>query len=53
MLKPSDSSFRADATPLDVIIGGTFLCTPLPRAINWDEIAGRQLEIFLAGLAPQ
>jgi AcrR family transcriptional regulator len=47
-----DRSIRPDATPLDVIIGGTFLCMPLPNAGDWDEIARRQLEIFLAGLAP-
>ena len=34
-----------------MIIGGTFLCMPLPHASDWEEIALRQLEIFLAGAA--
>jgi AcrR family transcriptional regulator len=46
-----DGTIRVDATPNDVVIGGTFLCSPLPRAVNWDAIAQRQLEIFLTGLA--
>jgi hypothetical protein len=47
-----DGSVRADAVPLDVVIGGTFLCMPLPNTTNWDTIAERQLEIFLDGLRP-
>jgi AcrR family transcriptional regulator len=47
-----DGSIRADAVPLDVVIGGTFLCMPLPNTSNWDEIAERQLQIFLDGLRP-
>jgi AcrR family transcriptional regulator len=47
-----DGSIREDATAQDVIIGGTFLCMPLPRATDWDEIAQRQLVIFLAGMGP-
>jgi AcrR family transcriptional regulator len=47
----ADGSIREDATPMDVIIGGTFLCMPLPNARDWDAIAVRQLEIFLAGMA--
>lgn len=47
-----DGSIRADAAPLDVVIGGTFLCMPLPNTTNWDQIAERQLQIFLDGLRP-
>jgi AcrR family transcriptional regulator len=49
-----DGSIRADATPLDVIIGATFFCQPLPNAgADWDTIARRQTDIFIAGMAPQ
>ena len=43
---------RSDVTATDVIIAGALLAQPLPHASDWDEVARRQLGIFLDGLAP-
>jgi AcrR family transcriptional regulator len=46
-----DGTIRADVTAGDIIITGAMLAQPLPHAIDWDELAGRQARIYVAGLA--
>src|SRR3984885_3915050 len=46
-----DGTIRPDATPIDIIIAGAMLAQPLPHTANWDQLAGRQARIFVAGLA--
>jgi len=45
-----DGTIRPDATPSDIIITGAMLAQPLPNAADWDQLAGRQARIFVAGL---
>ncbi len=47
-----EGTIRADVTPLDVIIAGAMLAQPLPQTTDWDQLARRQADIFVAGLAP-
>jgi AcrR family transcriptional regulator len=47
-----DGSIRADATATDIVITGAMLARPLPHATDWDRLARRQAEIYIAGLAP-
>lgn len=47
-----DGSVRADATATDIIITGAMLAQPLPHVTDWDRLARRQAEIYIAGLAP-
>jgi AcrR family transcriptional regulator len=47
-----DGSIRADATATDIIITGAMLARPLPHVTDWDRLARRQAEIYIAGLAP-
>jgi AcrR family transcriptional regulator len=47
-----DGSIRADATATDIIITGAMLAQPLAHVADWDRLAQRQAEIYLAGLAP-
>jgi AcrR family transcriptional regulator len=46
-----DGSIRADATATDIIITGAMLAQPLAHVSDWDRLARRQAEIYLAGLA--
>jgi AcrR family transcriptional regulator len=46
-----DGTIRADVTAGDIIITGAMLAQPLPHATDWDELAGRQARIYVAGLA--
>jgi AcrR family transcriptional regulator len=46
-----DGSIRADATATDIIITGAMLAQPLAHVADWDELARRQAEIYVAGLA--
>jgi AcrR family transcriptional regulator len=46
-----DRTIRPDVTPNDIIITGAMLAQPLPTAAGWDQLARRQAEIFVAGLA--
>jgi AcrR family transcriptional regulator len=46
-----DGSIRADATANDIIITGAMLAQPLAHVADWDRLARRQAEIYLAGLA--
>jgi AcrR family transcriptional regulator len=46
-----DRTIRTDATPVDIIITGAMLAQPLPTAPAWDQLARRQVCIFIAGLA--
>ena len=46
-----DGSIRADATASDIIITGAMLAQPLAHVADWDRLARRQAEIYLAGLA--
>jgi AcrR family transcriptional regulator len=47
-----DASIRPDATATDIIITGAMLAQPLPHVTDWDRLARRQAEIYIAGLAP-
>jgi AcrR family transcriptional regulator len=47
-----DGSIRDDATATDIIITGAMLAQPLAHVTDWDRLARRQAEIYLAGLAP-
>ncbi len=47
-----DGSIRADATATDIVITGAMLARPLPHVTDWDRLARRQAEIYIAGLAP-
>jgi AcrR family transcriptional regulator len=47
-----DGSIRADATATDIIITGAMLAQPLAHVSDWDRLARRQAEIYIAGLAP-
>jgi AcrR family transcriptional regulator len=42
---------RDDITPTDVIIAGALLSSPLPSVERWDDVATRQIELFLAGIS--
>jgi AcrR family transcriptional regulator len=42
---------RDDVTPIDVIIAGALLSRPLPSVEAWDDVAARQIELFLAGIS--
>jgi len=46
-----DGTIRSDATANDIVITGAMLAQPLPNAAEWDQLARRQAEIFLSGLA--
>jgi AcrR family transcriptional regulator len=46
-----DGSIRADATATDIIITGAMLAQPLAHVTDWDRLARRQAEIYIAGLA--
>jgi AcrR family transcriptional regulator len=45
-----DRSIRADATATDIIITGAMLAQPLAHVSDWDRLAQRQAEIYVAGL---
>jgi AcrR family transcriptional regulator len=47
-----DGSIRADVTATDIIITGAMLAQPLAHVADWDRLARRQAEIYVAGLAP-
>ena len=46
-----EGSIRPDVTPLDIIITGAMLAQPLPNVPNWDELARRQAQTFVAGIS--
>jgi AcrR family transcriptional regulator len=46
-----DRTIRPDAKPIDIIITGAMLAQPLPHAADWDRLARRQANLFIAGLA--
>ena len=46
-----DGSIRADVTANDIIITGAMLAQPLAHVADWDRLARRQAEIYVAGLA--
>jgi AcrR family transcriptional regulator len=48
-----DGTIRPDVTAIDIIITGAMLAQPLPHAGDWDQLAGRQARIYVAGLTTQ
>jgi AcrR family transcriptional regulator len=42
---------RDDVTPIDIIIAAALLSRPLPNVDAWDDVAARQIELFLAGIS--
>ena len=47
----ADGSIRAPVTATDVIVFSALITQPLPHGPAWPLIAGRQLAIFVNGLA--
>jgi AcrR family transcriptional regulator len=47
----ADHSIRAAVNATDVIVFSALITQPLPHGPDWPKIAGRQLTIFLNGLA--
>jgi AcrR family transcriptional regulator len=47
-----DGMIRRDVTAVDIIITGAMLAQPLRHVANWDDLARRQAQIYVAGLAP-
>jgi AcrR family transcriptional regulator len=45
-----DRTIRPDTTANDIILTGAMLAQPLPHTTNWDQLARRQAQIFVAGL---
>jgi AcrR family transcriptional regulator len=45
-----DGTIRGDVTGVDIIVFGATLAQPLPHVPDWDHVAARQAQIFLAGL---
>jgi transcriptional regulator SbtR-like protein len=43
-------TIRDDITPIDIIIAAALLSQPLPNVDDWDAVATRQIDLFLAGL---
>jgi len=46
-----EHTIRPDVTPQDIIITGAMLAQPLPNVPNWDELARRQAQTFIAGIS--
>ncbi len=46
-----DGSVRADVTATDLVVIGAQLAQPLRQVPNWDDIARRQAELSLRGIA--
>jgi AcrR family transcriptional regulator len=46
-----EHTIRPDVKPLDIIITGAMLAQPLPNVPNWDELARRQAQTFIAGIS--
>lgn len=46
-----EGTIHAGITPVDVIMMGALLASPLPTVEDWDTVARRQMQIYLAGLA--
>ncbi|HWD68627.1 MAG TPA: TetR/AcrR family transcriptional regulator [Solirubrobacteraceae bacterium] len=46
-----ENTIRPDVTPLDIIITGAMLAQPLPNVANWDQLARRQAQTFIAGIS--
>jgi AcrR family transcriptional regulator len=46
-----EGSIRPDVTPLDIIITGAMLAQPLPNVADWDELASRHAQTFVAGIS--
>lgn len=47
-----DRTLREGLTPDDVITFGAMLAQPLPGVADWDTVARRQKDIFIAGVVP-
>jgi AcrR family transcriptional regulator len=47
----ADGSIRAPVNATDVIVFSALITQPLPHGLSWPLIAGRQLAIFVNGLA--
>jgi AcrR family transcriptional regulator len=48
-----DGTIRSDLTGVDLIVFGALVAQPLPHVPDWDDVALRQVRIFLAGLSNQ
>ena len=46
-------TLRSDVAPFDIIVMGAFVAQPLPHVSDWDRVAKRQTQIYLAGLTTQ
>lgn len=46
-----DGTIRRDVAAIDLIVFGAMLAQPLAHVPDWDRVARRQAQVFLAGLA--
>jgi AcrR family transcriptional regulator len=47
-----DGTVRAGLTPLDLIVMATMVSQPLPYVTDWDRVARRAADVYLAGMSP-
>jgi AcrR family transcriptional regulator len=48
-----DGTIREGMTSFDLILMATMVAQPLPLIADWDRVARRTAEVYLAGLSPQ
>ena len=48
-----DGTVRAGIAPLDLIVMATMVAQPLPHVADWDRVARRAADVYLAGMSPR
>ena len=48
-----DGTIRTGLTPLDLILMATMLAQPLPNIADWNLVARRVADVYLAGMSPR
>ena len=46
----ADGEIRDDLTPADLIVAASALSRPLPNVEDWDELARRQIDLYVDGV---
>ncbi|WP_328348285.1 TetR/AcrR family transcriptional regulator [Micromonospora sp. NBC_00421] len=49
----ADGTIQSGLTPLDLILMATMLAQPLPNITDWDLVARRTADVYLAGMPPR
>ena len=49
----ADGTIRTGLTPLDLILMATMLAQPLPNIADWNTVARRVADVYLAGMSPR